>query len=226
MKLLLVAATPSEVQPTIKYLHEHFEVASPYHFNKGNLEITLLITGVGMAISSFAITFTCYSTKYDLLIQAGVAGAIDKQFQLGDVVEVVSDCMADLGVEEKDGSFTSMFELGLLPENEFPFRNGRLWNQPEVERAFLPKVHGITVNKVHGSKASIKKMKKDFPFAQVESMEGAAFFFVGLQMHGHVLQIRAISNYVEPRNKDAWKLNEAIANLNEVLIEVINNLVA
>lgn len=224
MKLLLVAATPFEVQPTIKFLHEHFEVASPYHFKKGKLEITLLITGVGMAISSFAITSVCYSAKYDLLIQAGVAGAIDRRFKLGDVVEVVSDCMADLGVEEKDGSFQSIFDLGLLPENEFPFRNGRLWNQPEVERAFLPKAHGITVNKVHGTKSSIKQMEKDFPFAQVESMEGAAFFFVGLQIHSHILQIRAISNYVEPRNKDAWKLSEAIGNLNEVLIEVINNL--
>jgi len=158
------------------------------------------------------------------LIEAGVAGAIDRNLALGEVVEVVSDAMADIGVEEKDGSFTSAYEMGLIEADVMPFREGRLWNQPELERAFLPKVHAITVNKVHGSAASIEVLEQNYPYAQVESMEGAAFFFVGLQMNVHLLQLRAISNYVEPRNRATWKIEEAVTNLNEVLVEMLDSL--
>jgi len=38
------------------------------------------------------------------------------------------------------------------------------------------------------------------------------------------LQIRSISNYVEPRNKDNWDLPLAISNLNNTLIELITSL--
>jgi len=39
-------------------------------------------------------------------------------------------------------------------------------------------------------------------------------------------QVRAISNFVEPRNKEAWKLKKAIKNLNEVLHQhLINKIV-
>lgn len=224
MKLLLVSATALEIQPTIDYLQTHFEQQSPYHYKKEELEVTLLVTGVGMPLTSFAFTFAILHNTYDLAIQAGVAGAIDRSLALGEVVEVVSDAMADIGVEEKDASFTSAYDMGLIEADVMPFREGRLWNQPELERAFLPKVHGITVNKVHGSAASIEELKRNYPYAQVESMEGAAFFFVGLQMNVHLLQLRAISNYVEPRNRAAWKIKEAVANLNEVLVEMLDSL--
>ena len=224
MKVLLMAATFFEIEPAVAYFQKNYESISPFYFKKGEIDITIMLTSVGMPLTAFGLCFTLYRRKYDLLIQAGVAGAIDPSLEIGDVVEVVSECMADLGVEHKDGSFQSIFETGLIPSDEFPFREGRLWNQPEVERAFVPKVHGITVNKVHGSEASIKELRKNFPFAQVESMEGAAFFLVGLQMHGHLLQLRGISNYVEPRNRETWEMKKAINNLNEILVEVMNGL--
>lgn len=224
MKVLLMAATFFEIEPAIAYFQKNYESISPFHFKKDEIDITIMLTSIGMPLTAFGLCFTLYRNKYDLLIQAGVAGAIDPTLQIGDVVEVVSECMADLGVEHQDGSFESVFDIGLLPKDEFPFREGRLWNQPEIERAFVPKVHGITVNKVHGSATSIEMLRKKFPFAQVESMEGAAFFLVGLQMHGHLLQLRGISNFVEPRNREAWDMKKAITNLNEVLVEVLNNL--
>jgi len=224
MKVLLLAATFFEIEPTISYLQKNYESVTPNMFKKGEIQVTTILTSVGMPLTTFNLSFVLLQHKYDLLIQAGVEGSLDMNFKIGDVVEVVSECMADLGVENKDGSFTSMFELGLLSNDEYSFRDGRLWNQPEVERAFVPKVHGITVNKVHGSEPSILALRKKFPFAQVESMDGAAFFLVGLQMPGHLLQLRAISNYVEPRNREAWDMKKAINNLNEVVVEVLNNL--
>jgi futalosine hydrolase len=35
------------------------------------------------------------------------------------------------------------------------------------------------------------------------------------------VQIRAVSNYVEPRNKENWQMGLAIKNLNEYLITLL-----
>ena len=85
----------------------------------------------------------------------------------------------------------------------------------------MQQVHGISVNKVHGTVESINTMETSFPFAQVESMEGAAFFYASLQYGTAALQIRSISNYVEKRDRENWKLKEAITHLNEVLQEML-----
>jgi futalosine hydrolase len=50
-------------------------------------------------------------------------------------------------------------------------------------------------------------------------MEGAALHYVCLQMNRPFLQIRAISNYVTPRNRAAWKIGEAVMALNAQLID-------
>ncbi len=55
-------------------------------------------------------------------------------------------------------------------------------------------------------------------------MEGAAFFYACLMTQAPFLQIRAISNYVEPRNKDNWNIPLAIDRLNEVLAQMVNGL--
>ena len=51
-------------------------------------------------------------------------------------------------------------------------------------------------------------------------MEGAAFFQACMTEGVAFSEIRAISNYVEPRNRDNWKIAEAIENLNKTLIEL------
>jgi futalosine hydrolase len=48
-------------------------------------------------------------------------------------------------------------------------------------------------------------------------MEGAAFFYACLLAEVSFVEVRSISNYVEKRNRDNWKMTEAITNLNAVL---------
>ena len=82
----------------------------------------------------------------------------------------------------------------------------------------LKKVNAITVNTVHGRDESIAKISSD---TQLESMEGAAFFYA-CQMAGiPAIQIRAVSNYVERRNRDAWQIGLAIKNLNTFAVEFL-----
>jgi futalosine hydrolase len=55
----------------------------------------------------------------------------------------------------------------------------------------------------------------------IETMEGAAFMYACL-IHGvPFAQVRAASNMVERRNRAAWKLDEAIANLGTVAHQIL-----
>ena len=87
----------------------------------------------------------------------------------------------------------------------------------------LRKCSGLTVNCVNGASDSIAKIKAKYD-ADVESMEGAGFLYACRSMDIHHHQLRAISNRVEPRNKDNWRIQEAIDNLNKELINLIGNM--
>lgn len=202
MEILVVAATKQEI---------------PEMDNRwGNVDV--LITGVGMVATTFHLTKALADKKYHLVINAGIAGSFDPSITIGQVVEVVEDRFSEIGVEDKD-KFVPAFEMGLLKPNEIPFKNGVLLN-PDRSITSLSKVKGITVNTVHGNEDSIKKVNKIFS-PQVETMEGAAFFYVCLQYGVPFVQIRGISNYVEERNKDNWDMELAIANLNQELKKMI-----
>ena len=222
MTILITAATPFEIEPLKKWLDQNFHLKRNTYL-KEKLQIQLLITGVGSTLTAFHLGTYLAHQKPQLAINAGVAGAFSQDLKIGDVVIVIADRFADLGVEEADGSFTDVHQMGLLPSDTPPFQNGILYNLSGLENDFLPKVNAITVNKVHGTAASIKQIECRYS-PEIESMEGAAFFYACLQNEVQFLQIRSISNYVEPRNKDNWNLPLSIQNLNKVLIELIETL--
>ncbi|HNJ95959.1 MAG TPA: futalosine hydrolase, partial [Ferruginibacter sp.] len=56
----------------------------------------------------------------------------------------------------------------------------------------------------------------------IESMEGAALHYVCLQEKVPFIQLRAISNYVGERDKSKWKMQEAITNLHNELLKLLN----
>lgn len=224
MNLLLVAATPFEITPTLHYLEQHFTQVQPNTYRKANLVITPVITGVGCIATAWHLAQHLASQPAHWALNAGVAGAFDRSLSLGDVVQVTTEQFGDLGVEEADGRFTNLFQLGLCEPDSPPFVNGVLHNMAAGQTQFLPNANGLTVNRVHGSIASIDAIRKNFPDAQLESMEGAAFFYGCLSAKIPFAEIRSISNYVEPRNRENWQLGLAIEHLNRVLLEIIESL--
>jgi futalosine hydrolase len=221
MQILFTAATPFEIAPTLKWLEENVHLNEKGVFEKNDLSIFPLITGVGMVATAFHIGQFLFKNRPDLALNAGIAGAFDKKLNLGDVLNVTTERFGDLGVEEADGRFTDLFELGLSEKNAPPFVNGLLRNPAAEVAAFLPAASGLTVNKVHGSTSSIAAIQAKYPDVQSESMEGAAFFYACLLAKIPFLEIRSISNYVEARDRDDWDLPLAINNLNRVLIEMM-----
>jgi len=220
MKILLVAATSFELAPTEEWLRLNCQEIGNYHFKKDFLEVRLLLTGVGLPLTTYALTKVLSSgAKFDLVINAGIAGALHKELAIGAVVQVLTEQFADVGVEEADGTFTSVHDLNLLPADQFPFTAGKLVN-PDADHSFLPGVDALSVNKVHGYPASIERLHQKYQ-ADIESMEGAAVFYVCLVEQVRFLQIRSISNYVEARNRENWDIPLAINQLNEVLINML-----
>lgn len=162
---------------------------------------------------------------YDLALNLGVCGTFDLALALGTVVHVVTDRFAELGAEDGD-RFLTIHELGLLDANASPFTGERLMNAAPPDSAplrALPSVNGITVNTVHGDEPSIARAVERFA-PQVESMEGAAFMYACLVHALPFAQVRAVSNVVERRNRDAWKLPDAIRALNTAAVEIIDAL--
>ena len=209
-RVLIIAATETEIQPFLT--SGICGIAT---------NIRVLITGVGMVATAYALAQELAKNQYDLLINVGISGVYNKKTPLGTVLRINQDTFSELGAEE-DEQFLTLNDLGfgeihyyenLDPQYNFPVLNS------------LPKAKGITVNKVHGNEISIQKVVEQFA-PDVESMEGASVFYVAKQANIPAIQIRCISNLVEKRNKANWNIPLAIKNLNEWLIEfttAINN---
>ncbi|MCS6930441.1 MAG: futalosine hydrolase [Saprospiraceae bacterium] len=226
MHILLVAATPFEIAPLLAHLERHFEKSPDGTFTQEGLSVFPLVTGVGPVVTAWHLGRFFARYRPDWALHLGVAGAFDRSLALGEVVQIVADRFADVGVEEADGRFIDIFELGLANPNEPPFEEGWLRNVAGAETPFLPTVTGITVSRVHGSEHTIKAIEQKYPQAQVETMESAAFFYACLQAELPFSEIRSLSNYVEPRRREAWKLDLAIEQLNAVAIEMLQFLSA
>jgi futalosine hydrolase len=187
-------------------------------------EIDVLITGVGMVATSSWCSQALSTRQFDIAVNFGVCGSFNAALEPGRVVHVVSDHLVELGAEDGD-SFLTIQQMKLLGDDEFPFTGGRLVNTappPLSALDALPQVHGVTVNTVHGNDASIARLTERFK-PDVESMEGAAFMYACL-VHGvPFAQVRAVSNVVERRNRAAWKLNEAIAELAVVARRILES---
>ena len=223
MKLLIVSATEFEIMPLLAHLKSNFKNKDDRRFFSKDIDIHILVTGVGPIHTAFALATVLAQHPFDLVVNLGIAGAFNRSFELGQVFQVVNDRFADVGIEEANGSFTDLFEMQLIDWNEAPYINGKLY-APSTENKFLPQATAITVSKVHGTQESIDKISKKYP-ADLESMEGGAVFYACLQYKIDCLQIRSISNYVEPRNKDNWNISLAIDNLNQVAVDLIEAII-
>uniref|UniRef100_UPI00321733B0 futalosine hydrolase n=1 Tax=uncultured Draconibacterium sp. TaxID=1573823 RepID=UPI00321733B0 len=223
MKILIVAATWMEVKLLVDELEkvdEKSHLLKVYRLN-GN-EIDILITGIGTTFTTFHLTNTLHENKYDLVLNIGLAGSLTSELKIGEVVSVVSEEFADLGIEKQD-EFLTLFESGFMKVDEYPFQHGILKTSNSNGKMDLKKVRGITTNKSCGRKSSIAEIQSKFS-AHIESMEGAAVLYVCSWFGVKCYQIRSVSNYVEPRDSSKWDIPLALENLKEAVLRIIKNL--
>lgn len=208
MQILLIAATQDEIELFIN--------------TYSNVDI--LITGVGTPATIYHLQKRLQQVDYDLVIQAGIAGAFSTELSLGETVLIKQDTFGDLGAEEKR-IFTSFFTSGLIDAHQFPFADSWLINKSEglLKYSTLNWVKAVTINKVSDNFLQKLQLIDNFD-PQIESMEGAALHYVCLQEEIPFVQIRAVSNYVGERDKSKWEMKEAIENLSTELSKLIKQL--
>ena len=211
MNCLLVSATPFEIAP---FLEKRTKNSAPAP--------DVLVSGIGLVASAYAITRQLQLRKYDVVLQAGIAGCFDRQLPLGSVVSISRDTIADQGVME-DGALKTVFDMKLAPENRFPYTKGWLVNPHKewLKKTGLKAVKAISVNEISTGRKRITLLAEKYG-AVAESMEGAAIHYACRMEGVPFVQLRRLSNYVGERNKAQGKMKDAIMALNEELEELIN----
>ncbi|MGC4232450.1 MAG: futalosine hydrolase [Niabella sp.] len=206
MGILIVAATSFEIKPSLRVLKK--------------LNADVAITGVGCPVSVYSITKAIERYRPSVIIQAGIAGGFDRAMPLGTVLSVLQDEFSDIGVTE-NGQWRSVFDMGFMKAGTQPFKEGVLKNPNKIllKHCSLERVKAVTVNEITTNKARINLLKARG--IVLESMEGAALHYVALMEKIPFLQIRSVSNYAGERDKAKWNFKDAINNLNEKLVRVV-----
>jgi futalosine hydrolase len=234
MHILLVAATTFEIQPAIDFLlnrrnhppatrAEHHP-PTPNHSSPATPHrVSTLMTGVGSLPTTWSLMRQIDRDRPDLIIQAGIAGSLTGRAH-GEVLAIRDETLADLGVWE-DRRFKSPFDLHLADANHPPFTNGRLVNPHSAILTLtgLQTVSAITVNEISTNPDRIAWYREQTA-AAIESMEGGALHYVGLQERIAFLQLRSVSNDIGIRDKSGWNIPLAIQQLNDQLIRLLQEL--
>jgi len=209
MQIVIVAATEMEIEALQK-----MPIQTRHSINYS-------IHGIGMMMATYHLQKIA-DNKPDLIIQCGIAGCYSDEIQIGETVIVHAEILGDTGAEDHD-EYLDLIDLKLMEKDQFPFSHGALMNQDAMQYSSLRKVTSITVNSAAGNERTIALRHQKFG-ADIESMEGACLHYVCLMNQIPFMQFRGISNKVEPRNKDRWRIKEAIANCHLEAIKFIQQI--
>ena len=200
---------------------------------EGRCEFNFVLTGIGATSACYTILKTIMEARfnkkpYDLVINIGIAGSYDSEgaFPNGTALLVEKEYFADLGFETLFG-FQTLFQAETLDSNAFPFKNGALERyvfDKETEKFLTSKFNsgtGVTVQTITGSKQRKEELIELF-HADVESMEGAAAFYVCLMEHLPFMEIRTISNSVGESDRSKWDAAKALSSLKDSVHIICN----
>ena len=211
-RVLIITAVPAERNAVLRGL-------------RGDKRFDMLAAGVGPVASAVQTAKVLAATEYGLVISAGIGGGFPGKAELGSLVVASEIIAADLGVETPEG-FSSMDELGFGPTRIKADASLLDVVTEALLAARLPVKTGpvLTVSTVTGTAESAAKLAARVPGAAAEAMEG---YGVALAAHDcglPVLELRTISNLVGPRDRAAWRVEEALdvlAAASSVLLEVL-----
>lgn len=216
MRILIVSATALEIKTFVDHATE---LGRPFPIPISSMHQTdFLVTGVGAVPTAFHLAM--FAKGYDFILNIGIAGCYNPKYGMGQVVAVRQDAFGDYGIDD-NGAFVSLSGAGLM-DKRFP-NNTDVMINPLYNRCFaisVPWADGITMGTATGSLDSINRQKKVWN-PDIETMESAAVFYSCILLNKPFLCIRAISNVVEPRNRNSWKIQEALLNLHHEVLNLL-----
>ena len=171
-------------------------------------------TNLSVLLSRFA-----YEGPFTHVVLAGICGAYPgRGLNIGDVVRVDSEKVGDLGVVERDGSFTPWHKVCSTSANgSVAQASAQVYESLSLRGvpAWLSKlkpVSGLSVNCCTGTASMAADRVRNFN-VDVESMEGAACFSICHAFCVPCCEIRAVSNFATTRDKSTWRIKDALDRL-------------
>lgn len=200
---------------------------------ENKVSVEFMLTGIGTTSTCYRLTKKILEAKsakqpYNLVVNIGIAGSYqfhgDKNapaaFPLGSTAIIKKEYFGDLGFETLFG-FQTLFQYELLDADIFPFKKGALYRVPldETIEKFLsqyPEGTGVTVQTVTGNPDRAEQLRQQF-YPHIESMEGAAVYYVCLLEHTPFFELRTVSNEVGERDREKWNIPLALESLKKNL---------
>ncbi len=185
----------------------------------------VLAAGVGSVVAAVNTVKALSSAEYSLVICAGIGGGFSGKAEVGSLVVATEIVAADLGAETSEG-FCSLEELGFGFTRIQIDANLVSRLTQALQEVKLPVNTGpvLSVSTVTGTAASAAELASRVPGATAEAMEGYGVGCAANDRGLPVLEIRAISNVVGPRDRSAWQIKAALDALeaaSAVLTEVL-----
>jgi len=211
-RVLVVTAVSAEKDAVLRGLH-------------GDTRFEVLVAGVGSVVAAVKTAKELAAAKYSLVISAGIGGGFPGRAEVGSLVMANEIVVADLGVETLEG-FRSVDELGfgytqIQTDASLVDRVTRALLVAKIPFTMGPV---LTVSTVTGTAAKGVEMAARVADATAEAMEGFGVGVAAVESGLPVLEMRAISNIVGPRERSKWRIKEALEVLeaaSAVLSEVI-----
>lgn len=175
--------------------------------------VELLVTGVGPVEAAAAVSRALAQSPYELVISAGIAGALEGAAAIGDGV-VVSDDIFELDLE-------TAVPIALPDGSRIVDRTSSDLELVDrlVERGFAS-VRGITVPRVTATDLTAARLAK--LGVGVESMEGFAVLRAAEVAGIPAVEVRGISNYVCERKNSRWDFAAGVAGAEKVLTALLS----
>lgn len=180
---------------------------------RGDSRFEVALAGVGpaRAAARAALTLARSSAPFDLVISAGIGGGFVGAAAVGSVVVADRIVAADLGAETPDG-FLTVDELGFgssVAEVDATLaeRLGRRLAEGGLQAAVGAV---LTVSAATGSARTAAERTARVLGAAAEGMEGFGVAVAAQEWGLPMLEVRAISNPVGPRDRSAWRIKEAL----------------
>ncbi|WP_077798019.1 futalosine hydrolase [Streptomyces sp. JHA26] len=176
----------------------------------------LLAAGVGpaLAAASTAAALTAAAldgAPYGLVVSTGIAGGFAPEAPVGSLVVADEITAADLGAETADG-FLPVTDLGFGTVTHHP--PAGLVRAVAAATGARPGTV-LTGSTVTGTAERAALLRARHPRALAEAMEGFGVAEAAAAHGVPVLELRAVSNPVGPRDRAAWRIGDALTALTD-----------
>lgn len=184
------------------------------------------LCGVGPAVAAARTARELASGgSWTLVVSAGIAGGYPEAAPVGTLAVGTWSAAADLGVETADG-FAAVDELGFGTSRLQADARLAATLAAALRSAGLTAAAGpiVTAATATGTAATAAERALRVPGVVAEGMEGYGVAVAAHEAGVPFAELRAISNAVGPRDRDAWRIGEALAALGSafsILKEVV-----